>query len=85
MTRLSADAVIEYQSWVCREEHFDQERHDNELEEHTKAWKDNSSDRKYDDFGLLPSYLANDDAKAGSVLLSRMPPQRPGANVTLNI
>ena len=59
---LSVDAIKDFQAWVCREEHFDQERHDAEVPQMTADWHNNYQSREHDAMSKLPAYIAHDAA-----------------------
>ena len=59
---LSVDAIKSVQSWVCREEHLNQEMHDQDMERMAKVWHTNYEAREHDPMSRLPAYVAHDSA-----------------------
>ena len=55
--RVLVDAVKEWHSWVCREEHFNLERHKESEQMLLEAWKTNHADVKHAKLCALPRYL----------------------------
>ena len=61
---LDPQAVIDYQSWVCREDHFDHERHISALNHLERQWKDSHQAREHDDLCQLPVYIRDDSTRS---------------------
>ena len=59
---LDLNTIAEYTSWMCREEHFDQERHDASLEYIHQQWP-NDSGEEHKRLGAMPSFITADSHK----------------------
>jgi len=57
---LSLESITAYQSWMCREEHFDQEAHYEHIDALEQHWKENNKARENDGLCQLPTYIRDD-------------------------
>ena len=55
--RLDAEAVLAWQNYVCREEHFDQSWHEANQASMEEQWQQRWSHRGHDAMCALPTYL----------------------------
>ena len=54
---LRPEDVFEFHSWLCREEHMDNEAHQKNVEAHEAAWETGYAAREHDGLCQLPQYL----------------------------
>ena len=54
---VDVEAIIAFQSWVCREEHFDLRQHNKELNSLEQSWQNNNKSTEHDGLCYLPAYL----------------------------
>ena len=57
---LSFEAIASYQSWIHREDHFDHEQHQANLDYFEKEWKDNNRSSDHDGLLQLPAFIRED-------------------------
>ena len=61
---LTLDDINTYQSWVCREDHFDLDEHNAALEELERRWNANNSDPACDKLCRIPAYIHEDSTRS---------------------
>ena len=45
---VNVKAITDFQSWICREEHFDQAKHNRECRSLERSWKENNESPEHD-------------------------------------
>ena len=61
---LCMESITDYQAWICREDHFDLEGHQNNLETLEQRWHENNSTAECHTLCQLPSYINNDSTRS---------------------
>ena len=61
---MDPEDLLRYHSWACREEHFDQEKHDVQIDALEKDWP-NFSGQAHQNLCGIPAYLENSIAASG--------------------
>ena len=61
---LTLDDINTYQSWVCREDHFELDEHNAAAEELERRWNANNSDPACDKLCRIPAYIHEDATRS---------------------
>ena len=60
---LRFEDMCEYQEWICREDHFDFEKHNSQLADLEKKWNENNSSPTCSGLCQLPAYIIQDTSR----------------------